>query len=276
MKIVTDTASLYSPAEGRVADISVVPTCVINGNEVYRDYEEINIEKFLAMVDAGAVLTTSQPAIGDLIDVFEDSEEEILALFIGDGLSGGYQNAVGAKNSIEENDNIHVIDTKTLAGAEHYLVQKANRLRKEGMSILEIEQEVLKSVENSYSFVIPADFEFLKRSGRLAPITAKIGTMIKILPVMTLTEDKKKITLFTIKRSWKKATESILEQLKKLGVNEEYMVYVCHGGDLKVAESVMAQVEEQFPSVETRLMSLSSSLLTHGGPGCVLIQAIKK
>ena len=276
MKIVTDTASLYSPAEGRVADISVVPTCVINGDEVYRDYEEINVEKFLAMVDAGAVLTTSQPAIGDLIDVFEESEEEILALFIGDGLSGGYQNAVGAKNSIEENDNIRIIDTKTLAGAEHYLVQKAIRLREEGMGILEIEQEVLKSVENSYSFVIPADFEFLKRSGRLAPITAKIGTMIKIVPVMTLTEDKKKITLFTIKRSWKKATESILEQLKKLGVNEEYMIYVCHGGDLKTAESAMAQVEEQFPSVETKLMSLSSSLLTHGGPGCVLIQVIKK
>jgi DegV family protein with EDD domain len=124
--------------------------------------------------------------------------------------------------------------------------------------------------------VIPADFEFLKRSGRLTPIAAKIGAMIKIVPVLTQTEDKKKITPFVVKRSWKKATASILEQLEKLGVNEDYMIYICHGGNLTTAEEVAEQTKARFPQVELQLMSLSPTMITHGGPGCVLVQAIKK
>lgn len=276
MKIVTDTASLFSPLDTSILNLSVVPACVIYGDKVYKDYEEISSEEFLELAESGAIATTSQPAIGDLIEVFENTKEETLALLIGDGLSGGYQNAVGAKNSIDENDHIRIIDTKTLAGAEHYLVQKAIRLRDEGLSIDEIEQEILKNVETSASFVIPADFEFLKRSGRLTPLAAKIGTMIKIVPVMTQTEDKKKITLFTIKRSWKKAAEAVLGHLQKMGINEEYMIYICHAGNQKAAEAVAAQTKEAFPEVDIEIMFLSPSMMTHGGPGCVTIQTIRK
>lgn len=276
MKIVTDTASLFSPSEGRKQNVAVVPTCVIHGDTVYRDYEDITTERFLEMIAAGAITSTSQPAIGDLLDEFENAKEDVLALTIGEGLSGGYQNAVGAKNSIEENEHIRVINTKTLAGAEHYLVKKAIRMRDEGFDIDEIEKEILKSVDTSASFVIPADFEFLRRSGRLTPIAAKIGAMIKIVPVMTQTEDMKKIAPFTIKRSWKKAAAAILEHLEKIGVNEDYVIYIGHAGDLKPVEMVLEQTKEKFPNVDTEVMELSPSLVTHGGPGCVTIQVIKK
>lgn len=276
MRIITDTASLFSPEEGKAVGISVVPTCVIHGDKVYRDYEEMQVDTLLSMIAGGATPTTSQPAIGDLLDVFEETTEETLGLFIGDGLSGGYQSAVGAKNTIDDNEYIHIVDTKTLAGAEGYLVQKAIELRNHGLNMDAIKTELEKSIESSASFVIPADFEFLKRSGRLTPIAAKISSMIKIVPVMTLTEDKKKITLFTIKRSWKKATEAIAEEMKKLGVDENYVIYICHGGDVKAAEGVLSQIKERFSNVTTELMCLSPSMLTHGGPGCVLVQAIKK
>ena len=276
MRIITDTASLFSPEEGKRVGISAIPTCVICEDKAYRDYEEITAENLLDMIACGATPTTSQPAIGDLIDAFEESTEETLGLFIGDGLSGGYQTAMGAKNSIDENEHIHIIDTKTLAGAEHYIVQKAVRLRDQGLGIEEIKAEVMKSVENSVSFVIPADFEFLKRSGRLTPIAAKISTMIKIVPVMTQTEDMRKITLFTIKRSWKKATDAIVEHMKKIGVNEEYMIYICHAGNVKSAQEVLSQVKESFVNVTTELKILSPSMMTHGGPGCVVIQAVRK
>lgn len=276
MRIITDTASLFSPEEGKAVGISVVPTCVIHGDKVYRDYEEMQVDTLLSMIAGGATPTTSQPAIGDLLDVFEETTEETLGLFIGDGLSGGYQSAVGAKNTIDDNEYIHIVDTKTLAGAEGYIVQKAIDLRNQGLNMEAIKTELEKSIESSASFVIPADFEFLKRSGRLTPIAAKISSMIKIVPVMTLTEDKKKITLFTIKRSWKKATEAIAEEMKKLGVDENYVIYICHGGDVKAAEGVLSQLKESFGNVTTELMCLSPSMLTHGGPGCVLVQAIKK
>ena len=276
MRIITDTASLFTPEEGKTVGISVVPTCVICKDEAYRDYEEIQVEQLLELISSGETPSTSQPAIGDLLDVFEGTTEETLGLFIGDGLSGGYQSAMGAKNSMDENEHIHIVDTKTLAGAEGYLVKKAMNLRAQGLGMGEIKVELEKSIAASVSFVIPADFEFLKRSGRLTPIAAKISSMIKIVPVMTQTEDKKKITLFTVKRSWKKATEAIVEQLKKIGIDEEYMIYICHGGDETAAEGVLSRIKESFCSITTKMMCLSPSILTHGGPGCVLVQAIRK
>lgn len=276
MKIISDTASLFSIKEGKEAGVIIVPACVISEGQVYKDYEDITGEGFLEMIQSGTTPTSSQPAIGDLMEAFEEAKEDTLALFIGDGLSGGYQNAVGAKNSMENSDHIRILDTRTLAGAERYLVQKAVRLKNKGMAVDYVIRELLKSIESSVSFVIPADFEYLKRSGRLTAVAAKIGTMIKIVPVLTQTADMKKITPLTIKRSWKKAVEAIVERLKSVGVNEGYRIYVCHGGDLKAAENVVKQIKEYFANVELELIGLSPTMMTHGGPGCVLVQAIKK
>ena len=93
---------------------------------------------------------------------------------------------------------------------------------------------------------------------------------------MTQTADMKKITLFTIKRSARKAVESIIEHLKKIGVDASYKLYVCHGGDISSAEVALGQLLTAFPGIDHELLSLSPCMITHGGPDCVLIQAIKK
>ncbi len=276
MKIIADTPTLYSPEEGRELNLTIVPACTIIGDKVYKDFEDINSEEFLKLIEEGAVPTTSQPAIGDMLDVFEESNEEALVLTIGDGLSGTYQTALGAKNSIEENEHIHVVDTKTLAGPQRYLVQKAMKLREEGIGIERIKEELIKCIETSVSFVIPEDFEFLKRSGRLTPIAAKLATIIKIVPVLTQTEDKKRITLFTVKRSKKKALESIMDYLEALGMNKEYFVSVSHAGTPEAAAHTLDRLKERFAGIHADIFQLAPALITHGGPGCVVIQAIHK
>ena len=276
MKIIADTPTLYSPEEGNALGLTIIPSCTIIDGKVYKDFEDIDTEAFLKKIAEGAVPTTSQPAIGDILKVFEESDEEILFLPIGDGLSGTYQNAVGAKNCLDENEHIHILDTKTLAGPQRYLVQKALELREKGFKIEKIKEELMQRIETSVSFVIPEDFEFLKRSGRLTPIAAKIATMIKIVPVLTQTEDKKRITLFTVKRSKRKALDALIGHLKELGVNEEYYVTVSHAGVLEEAKSVIAKLKEHFAETAMEIFQLPPTLVTHGGPGCVVIQAIHK
>ena len=276
MRIISDTSTLYSPEEGAALGVHIIPASIIYRDKAYRDFIDITADKFLHLVQTGATPTSSQPAIGDLLDVFEESNEETLALFIGDGLSGGYANAMGARNTLEDPSPIHILDTRTLAGAERYLLEKAIRLRDNGLSLSEIKTELQHSIDTSVSYVIPADFEFLKRSGRLTPIAAKISSIIKIVPVMTQTTDMKKITLLTIKRSPRKAAEAIIENMQKAGVDETYQLYICHGGALPAAEAARDQLMAAFPSCGCELLPLSPAMITHGGPGCVLFQAIKK
>lgn len=276
MQIIADTATLYTPAEGKELGVTIIPVFVVIDGKSYKDLEEMSSEKFLELVEAGAVPTSSQPAIGDLIEVFEQNDEEKLVLTVGDGLSGAYQNAVGARNTMENGEKIHVMDSKSLAGPHRYLVQKALSLKEKGVDMARIKAELQESIDSSVSFVIPVDFNFLKRSGRLTPLAAKIGSMIKLVPVLTQTEDKKRITPFAIKRSGKKAVMAILDHLKEIGVNEDYYITVCHGGVQDKAREVLDMIKGKFERATVDLFQLSPSLITHGGPGCIVIQAIRK
>ena len=276
MKIISDTATLFSPAEGEDLGITVVPVSVAINGTSYKDYEEITSAEFLSLIKAGGVPTSSQPSVGDVLDVLETTEDESLFITVGDGLSGAYQTAVGAKNSIADNSHIHIVNSKTLAGPLRYIVKKAVLLSRQGLNIQQIKQSLAESIESSISFVIPEDFEFLKRSGRLTAITAKVGGALKLLPVLTQTDDKTRIKPLAVKRGWKPAVDTIVQRLKAINVNKDYLISICHAGTYEKAVNVLNQIRESFPFNEIEILPLSPALITHGGPGCIVVQAIKK
>lgn len=276
MQIVADTSTFYTPAQGKELGVTIIPVCVVMNGTSYKDLEEISSEDFLKFISEGGVPTSSQPSIGEILEVLESTTEDTIVITVGDGLSGAYQNAMGAKNSIEDNEHIYVLDSKTLGAPHRYLVQKAVRLREMGLPTAEIIKQLQESIESSVSFVIPADFEFLKRSGRLTPIAAKISALIKIVPVLTQTQDKKRIEPLAIKRSEKKALQAILDRLREIGVDENYIISAAHAGTPQKAEAAVKMIREQFPDSTTESYMLSPALITHGGPGCIVIQAVRK
>ena len=276
MKIIADTATLLSPVEGAAYGMTVIPVCVTIENETYQDYTEMSSAEFLQRIARGGVPTSSQPAIGDILEVLESTEEEILFITVGDGLSGAYQSAMGARNLTVDPERVHIVNSKPLAGPLRYMAKKAVALKDQGMDAAAICKELQESIETSISFVIPEDFEFLKRSGRLTPIAAKVGSTLKLLPVLTQTKDKSRITPLTIKRSWNTALEAVMEKLHSLDVGVEYLISVCHAGTPQKAEKILDTIKQRFTKSETEILELSPGLMTHGGPGCIVIQAIKK
>jgi DegV family protein with EDD domain len=183
---------------------------------------------------------------------------------------------MGARNCMDKNENIYIVDTKTLAGPHKYMLEMAIRLREEGKKIDEIIRNLKKSIESSVSFVIPTDFEFLKRSGRLTPIAAKIGAAIKIVPVLTQTEDKRRIEPFAIKRTRKRAVEAIVNRLETLGAGANHLISIGHAGVKEQANAIMEQMKERLQNVEFEVFQLPPTLITHGGPGCITIQMVEK
>lgn len=276
MKIIADTATLLSPADGEKLGVTVIPVGVLIDGEAFRDYEEITGAEFLERIRRGGVPKSSQPSVGDVLEVFEGSGEEMLFITVGDGLSGGYQTALGARNCIEENGRIHVVDSKTLAGPLRYMVKKAALLRDQGCSLQAIMDELQRCIDSSMSFVIPEDFEFLKRSGRLTPLAAKIGGALRLLPVLTQTKDKTRIAPVSVKRTWKSAVAAIIQRLHESGVDENYLVSVSHAGTPEKAAGILERIRAEFPASEMELLELSPALMAHGGPGCIVVQAVLK
>ena len=276
MKIIADTATLFAPSEGEAQGLTIIPIDVSINNKSYKEYADISADEFLKHIQAGGIPSTSQPALGDILDVFESGDEEMLFLTLGDGLSGAYQTALSARNCVQDPQRIHIINSKTLGGPLRYLAKKAAALNARGLSAEKIKEELAVSIESSVSFVIPEDFNFLRRSGRLTPITAKVGGALKLLPVLTQTEDKMRIKPVSIKRGWKSATHTIIQRLQAIGVDHEYLISVSHAGTYQKAVAVLTQIKEVFADTETEILSLSPGLMTHGGPGCIVVQAIRK
>lgn len=116
MRIVTDSSALYSPEEGQQLGITVVPACTVIQNTVYRDYTDISGEEFLSPIAQGAAPPSSQPSIGNVLDVYQEENDEALVLPLGDGLSGTYQNMLGARGMLEHPEKVHVINAKPWPG----------------------------------------------------------------------------------------------------------------------------------------------------------------
>lgn len=277
MKIITDTGALYSPKEGEKIGIEVLPLNVIVDKKSYKEFVDIQSEEFIEIVQQGHVPSSSQPSIGETMELFEKyPEDELLVINMADGLSGTYQSTLGAKQSVDNSDNIHVINSMTLCGPQRYLVEKAVKLRDEGLSLENIKKELYKSIASERSFLIPQDFGFLKRGGRLTPLAATVGGMLRITPIMTTTKDSKRLEKYAMKKTFKSAIKEIIKSFQDMGVNDNYKIYITHAGVLEQAKLVLSQIQETFENVAIELYDLSPAFITQGGPGCIAIQTIRK
>ena len=275
MKIVTDTSTLYSPKEGKDLGIIVLPLSVTVNKQTWKEFAEISSKEFVKLVRDGGIPTSSQPSVGETMEVFENEKEELLVISMADGLSGTYQSSVGARESIEDNEHIHCINSRTLCGPHRYMVNKAIKMKEEGKSFEEIKAEMLSLTEKHISFLIPSDFDFLKRGCRLTPVAATIGGLLKIVPVMTQTEDGRRLEKFAMKRTLKAAVSEICKKLEEFGVNEDYLISVSHADVEEQATEVMEWIKKKFPNTKIELLELSPAFITQGGPGCIAVQAIK-
>lgn len=276
VQIITDSSTLITEEEGKALGIEVLPLCVSIDDLEGRDLQ-LDMEDFYSRIENGGIPRSSQPPIGEVIDAYEKyADDEIINITMADGLSGTYQAACGARKMVDNKENITVINSKTLCGPHRYMVKKAQQMKKAGRTAKEIIQWLEKAVESHESFLIPQDFAFLKRGGRLTPMAATFASTLKLKPVMTQVEEGRRLDKYAIKRNLKQAVGAVVERLKKRGVNARHIIYVSHANALEDAQKVMAQLKEHFADVEIELMELGAAFVTQGGPKCIAIQYIEK
>ena len=135
VQIVTDSSVLYTEEEAKAAGFDVVPLCVSVGDMDGRDLQ-INMEEFYGRIGKGEIPRSSQPPIGDVVEVYEKYQDaDVLNICVADGLSGTYHGALSARDMVESRDRITVFNSRTLCGPHRYMVEKAQRMKEEGKGI---------------------------------------------------------------------------------------------------------------------------------------------
>ena len=277
IRIISDSSSLYSEKKGQEKNITIASLTVHINGKSYREYEDIETEEFINIINEGHIPTSSQPSIGHIVDMYNQYEEdEIINISMADGLSGTYNSACVARGMAENPERIHVINSETLCGPQKYLVDLAAALVEEGKECKEIVDEINKALKESKSYLIPHDFDYLVRGGRISSIVGKIGSAIKLVPVMTMSDDKKSLVKFTTKRTYKKAVQKIIEQMTEDGINSEHKLYIYHACNEDGAEEIKKIILSAIPDADIEVGLLGPVFTTQGGPGCISIQHIKK
>lgn len=274
--IITDSSTLFTEKEAKEMGIDVLPLCVNIDDLEGRDLQ-IDMNDFYDRIEKGGIPKSSQPPIGEVMEAYEKyPDAEIINIAMADGLSGTYQSACGAREMVENKENITVINTKTLCGPHRYMVKKALQMKNAGKTAKEIIAWLEKAKESQESFLIPQDFAFLRRGGRLTPMAATFASTLKLKPIMTQVEEGRRLDKYAIKRNMKQAVSAIIERLKQRGVDQKYIIYVSHANVLEDAKKVIAQLKEHFADVEIELLELGAAFVTQGGPKCIAIQYIEK
>lgn len=277
VKIITDSSTMYTIDQGKELGFDVIPLSVAINKKTYVELEEIQSKEFLELIQEGGIPTSSQPPIGKIVEAYEKyPEEDIIAIFMCDGLSGTYASGLSAAHMVDHTHHIEVVDSETLCGPHRYLVLRAQQLASEGKTKEEIMKEIEGLRETSKSFLLPQDFNFLKRGGRLTPLAAKLGGLLKIIPIMTQTSDHKRLEKHGIGRTFKAAVGKIVDEMQASGVDDSYVVIISHAGVEAQANDAKTKIRQAYPNIDIEIFELTPAFITQGGPACVAIQWIKK
>lgn len=275
VKIVTDSGSLFTPAEGAAEGIHVLPLNVTIAGETYREMDEIFPKQFLDIIYKGNLPTSSQPSAGLVMDAFEKAtaEDPVIYIAMADGLSGTYSSGCGIRESVDTKEYVTVVNSRTLCGPERIIVKKAKALADQGKSAEEVVAGIQKYIDNTKSFLIPMDFDYLRRGGRLSATAAKVGGLLKLVPIMTQGEGGKNLEKAGMCRSFEKAVEKAIEGFQRMGVDSRYLLTVSHADNEKQGKIAVDMLKNAFPGCEIELVDLTCAFITQGGPLCVAIQA---
>ncbi len=276
VKIITDSSTLYSIEESSKLGFKAIPLSISIGDWDFRDLE-VDVNNFYKKIAEGFVPKSSQPPIGDVVDAYEEyPDDEIINITMADGLSGTYQTACSAKTMVENSDNITVFNSRTLCGPHRYIVDQAVKMSKLGESKKAIMEQIEKTANSVVSFLIPQDFSYLKRGGRLTPLAATFGGILNLKPIMKQTPDGKQLDKVSVKRTLSKAVDFIIASIEKLSINENHIIYISHANAIDDANTAKSMFETIFPKAEIQTFNLSPAFITQGGPACLAIQFVEK
>jgi DegV family protein with EDD domain len=274
--VVSDTTA-YVPRE--LADqneIALVSLYVNFGGE--RTEREADIADYARFFDelrsAEQLPTTSQPAVGDFIAVYEpllEQGRDVFSVHISGGLSGTVEAARQAAQALEDKGRVHVFDSETGAGGIGILALTAARAAQRGESLDQVVERVQRAREVLKIWFAIDTLEYLRRGGRIGAASAWIGSTLKIKPILTV---EREMTPVERVRTSKRAFERMVDyaqQRKDDGADAWVVQHIQSPGQ---AEKLADRCREIFGNEPLWISEIGPVLGVHTGPGLLGVGGI--
>ena len=190
--VLTDTSGNLPKRLTDENRIGVIPfSYTVNGEDrVCLDIEQFNGADFYRDMKAGQLVTTTQIGPRQYADFFEPYLKEGLDLIfvsMSSGISGSFNSANIAADMLRETypeRQIGVVDTRGAALGEGLVALRAAACRDRGMSFRETVEAMQRLSTRMCNVFTVDDLMFLRRGGRLSNLSAIVGTVLNIKPLL--------------------------------------------------------------------------------------------
>jgi DegV family protein with EDD domain len=268
--IVTDSTAYLPTDTIHKYGITVIPLLVNFGQESYKEGVDIVADQFYARLASEKTLpTTSQPSVGELVQVYEkllETHDAVIAIFISSKLSGTAHSAETAARMVD--GDITVIDSKSTAAGQGRLVLTACEMIEQGHEKETIVAKLQEMVGTSKALFIVDSLEHLHRGGRISGVSALVGSLLQVKPILHLEDGK--LDLLEKVRTRKKALARITELLQEIqGSNQHFALTIVYTDNAADAAEVAEQAKANFPGAAISTLQIGPVIGTHVGPGLI-------
>lgn len=273
MRIVSDRGMDMSQEQMEGLDIHLVPLTLTLDGKSYRSGVDIEPDEFYRLLSSTASFpTTSQPSAGDLAELYRKlaaEDPDILSIHISSGLSGTV-NAARAGAEMVPGARVTVFDSKTLSGAQGWLVEAAARAAKAGwpkeriLSLLECISAITDTV---YTL---ATLEYLIHGGRINHIKGLLAQMLNIKPLIGVEKERGTYVQLGQTRTLNKAILKIADYvMERFAPGTDMRFQVLHGHNTAGATILRERLEQLFKCTFLPTGPIAPVLGAHTGPGLV-------
>lgn len=269
IKIVSDTCH-YLPRELVLGnEIYEVSLYVHWGDEVKRESELTDYDLYYrALADSPQLPTTSQPSIGDFLQVYRpllQDGHEIVSIHLSGGISGTVRAAEQAREQLgEAASRVHVVDSRSACGGEGLMLLAAAAAARAGADVQQVIERARDARERLQLWFAIDTLEYLRRGGRIGGAQAWLGGALKIKPILSVEYEIEPVErVRTAKRAFERMVD-VLGDCRERGSDGWVVQYIQAR---EQADELVRRGREIFGSEPAIVSELGPVIGTHVGPG---------
>ena len=269
--VVTDTTH-YLPAEVVAREgLHQVSLYVKFGDALERESEMPDLDAFYGRLRSAPDLpTTSQPSVGDFLEVYEpllDAGNDIVSIHLSGGISGTVDSASQAKAALEErglSGRIEVLDSQMACGGLGGVVLAAAAKARGGAGLDDVLAHA-RGARTAMKLWFAVDtLEYLRRGGRVGAAQAWLGGALKIKPILSIESE---ITPIERVRTSGKAFERMVDYMRSRAADGADGWIVQHIQASDQAARLVEQGHDIFGCEPLFVSEVGPVIGAHVGPG---------
>ena len=278
--IFTDSSSNITPDLAHEGNIGVIPlTCMTKEADMpcYNDQVEFDGHSFYDALRKSGPIKTSMVNISQFLQAFEPvikKGQDILYVAMSSGISGTCAAArEAAAELMKEYPGrvIRVVDTLAASFGEGIFAMKASVMRKAKNSLDMTFKWVEENKRRMCQFFTVDDLMFLHKGGRISSLTARIGSLANIKPLLMGDSEGKIVSCGKVigRKKSLQALAALYDQ--HAAADDGDIVAIAHGDCQEDAEYLAALLKKKRSVKDVLIRCYEPGTGSHVGPGAVAL-----